>query len=48
MPLNIHLIFKTHLDVGFTNYASMVVEQYFQHHIPNSILAGTQNAREWF
>ncbi len=37
MPLNIHLIFKTHLDVGFTNYASVVVEQYFQHHIPNSI-----------
>ena len=47
MPLNIHLIFKTHLDVGFTNYAAVVVKQYFEHYIPNAIqLARTMRRRE--
>jgi len=47
MPLNIHLIFKTHLDVGFTDYAAVVIKQYFEHYIPNAIrLAQTLRERE--
>ncbi|PKO15839.1 MAG: hypothetical protein CVU39_09965 [Chloroflexi bacterium HGW-Chloroflexi-10] len=34
MPQKIHLIFKTHLDVGFTNYAAAVVQNYFTNYIP--------------
>lgn len=41
MP-NIHLIFKTHLDVGFTDYASVVTRQYFQHHIPAALRLARQ------
>ena len=37
MPLKIHLIFKTHLDVGFTNYAAAVTQQYFTHYIPAAL-----------
>ena len=37
MPRNIHLIFKTHLDVGFTDYASVVVNNYFTKYIPASL-----------
>lgn len=33
----VHMIFKTHLDVGFTDYAHRVVERYFRHFIPNAI-----------
>jgi hypothetical protein len=36
-PTNIHLVFKTHLDVGFTDYAQKVKACYFQHHIPQAI-----------
>jgi hypothetical protein len=38
----IHVIFKTHLDVGFTDYAANVVANYFEHYIPQAIrLAGS-------
>ena len=37
MVKNIHLIFKTHLDVGFTDYASVVVNNYFSKYIPASL-----------
>jgi len=37
MPLKIHLIFKTHLDVGFTNYAAVVTQQYFSRYIPDAL-----------
>lgn len=37
MPKRIHLIFKTHLDVGFTDYASVVVNNYFSKYIPASL-----------
>jgi len=37
MVKNIHLIFKTHLDVGFTDYASVVVANYFSKYIPASL-----------
>ena len=36
-PQRIHVIFKTHLDVGFTDFARRVVENYFQNYIPRAI-----------
>ena len=33
----IHLIFKTHLDIGFTDYARNVTAQYMAHFIPRAI-----------
>ena len=42
MTKNIHLIFKTHLDVGFTDYASVVVENYFKKYIPASLRIARQ------
>src|SRR3990172_9314285 len=42
MPLNIHLIFKTHLDVGFTNYARVVTADYFNRYIPSAIQLARQ------
>jgi len=45
MPLKIHLIFKTHLDVGFTNYAAVVTQQYFSGYIP-AALALARRMRE--
>ncbi len=37
MGQNIHLVFKTHLDVGFTDYAAAVIQNYFLHYIPNAL-----------
>ena len=37
MTRNIHLIFKTHLDVGFTDYASTVIWNYFKKYIPAAL-----------
>lgn len=34
MGKKIHLIFKTHLDVGFTNYGAAVVARYFNEYFP--------------
>ena len=36
-PRVIHVIFKTHLDVGFTDYAGRVVANYFEHFIPAAL-----------
>ena len=33
----VHVIFKTHLDVGFTDYARNVVRNYFTSYIPKAI-----------
>ena len=33
----IHVIFKTHLDVGFTDFSAKVVENYFNVYIPKAI-----------
>lgn len=33
----IYLIFKTHLDLGFTDVAKKVVEHYFTHYIPQAL-----------
>lgn len=34
------LIFKTHLDIGFTNYSQKVLDQYLNNFIPNAIRVG--------
>ncbi|UYN98598.1 MAG: DUF5054 domain-containing protein [Devosia sp.] len=36
----IHLVFKTHLDIGFTDHAANVVRQYHDQFIPQAISTG--------
>lgn len=36
----IHLVFKTHLDVGFTDLAAKVVDGYFTDYIPRALAVG--------
>lgn len=36
-PEVVHLVFKTHLDIGFTDFARNVVERYFDDFIPRAI-----------
>ncbi|NIK78727.1 hypothetical protein FHS15_003873 [Paenibacillus castaneae] len=38
----IHVIFKTHLDIGFTDLAKNVKEKYFKHYIPQAIQLAKQ------
>ncbi len=38
----IHLIFKTHLDVGYTDFARNVLENYIEHFIPNALRLARQ------
>jgi len=38
----VHLIFKTHLDVGFTDLAGSVVAGYFERHIPAALALAQQ------
>src|SRR5688500_14361333 len=33
----VHIVFKTHLDVGFTDYAAKVVEAYFNDFVPRAL-----------
>lgn len=33
----LHLVFKTHLDIGFTDYAANVVQTYFKKFIPQAV-----------
>ena len=33
----IHLVFKTHLDIGFTDFARNVVTRYFNDFIPRAL-----------
>jgi hypothetical protein len=42
----IHLIFKTHLDVGFTDFARNVVVNYFTHFIPQALKTAEDLRRE--
>ncbi len=37
MPERIHVIFKTHLDIGFTDYAENIFRQYCDVFIPNAL-----------
>jgi hypothetical protein len=41
----IHVVFKTHLDVGFTDYARSVVNNYFEQYIPQAVRLA-RNLRE--
>lgn len=34
------IIFKTHLDIGFTDYASNIIEKYLKQYVPNAIKIG--------
>ncbi|WDR01304.1 DUF5054 domain-containing protein [Devosia algicola] len=49
MGKRIHLIFKTHLDIGFTDHAARVRQQYHEQFIPQAIATGehffAENAR---
>jgi len=38
MKKTIHIIFKTHLDVGFTDYARVVVQRYHEQFIPRALM----------
>lgn len=40
MKKEVLVIFKTHLDIGYTNYASDVVKNYLDNYIPNAIKVG--------
>lgn len=42
MPDTIHLVFKTHLDIGFTDYAANVVRKYHTQFIPQAIALAAQ------
>ena len=37
---SIHLVFKTHLDIGFTDHAAKVRQQYHDEFIPQAIATG--------
>lgn len=36
----VHLVFKTHLDIGFTDYAANVIQKYFRQSDDFTLLAG--------
>ena len=38
----VHVMFKTHLDVGFTDYAKVVRQQYFKSHLPRAMQLAEQ------
>ena len=40
MTRTIHLVFKTHLDIGFTDHAARVRTQYHEQFIPQAIATG--------
>ncbi|MCD7059795.1 DUF5054 domain-containing protein [Pelagibacterium xiamenense] len=46
MSPTLHLIFKTHLDLGFTGYASAVRAQYHDYFIPMALDTGEHFLRE--
>ena len=45
-PRTLHLIFKTHLDIGFTRQAHEVVEAYLNHYIPAAIALARELAAD--
>lgn len=42
----VHVVFKTHLDIGFTNLAARVVRQYTEEYIPKAIELADRLERE--
>ena len=52
MIKTVYLIFKTHLDIGYTDYAGTVEKRYLESYIPNAIkvgyaLKGTETPFVW-
>ena len=45
-PSTVHLIFKTHLDIGFTDHAEAVRRQYHERFIPQALATGEHFWRE--
>jgi hypothetical protein len=41
----VHLVFKTHLDVGFTDFAANVIDKYFELFIPQAVEAARELRR---
>ena len=41
----VHVVFKTHLDVGYTDLASDVVADYLDHHIPRALALAAELRR---
>ena len=37
MPQTVHAIYKTHLDMGYTDYASNIVKRYYEEYFPAAI-----------
>ena len=33
----VHVVFETHLDIGFTDFAPKVIKKYFNEFIPNAV-----------
>ncbi len=40
MVKEVYIIFKTHLDIGYTDYAQKVIDNYLDNYIPNAIKVG--------
>lgn len=40
----VHVVYKTHLDLGFTDYAPTVIRKYLDHYIPSAIALADQLA----
>lgn len=40
MIKEVYVIFKTHLDIGYTDYAENVAKKYFESFIPSAIETG--------
>ncbi len=38
LMITIHLIFKTHLDIGFTDYSANVIQTYYDRFIPQAVV----------
>ena len=45
-PEKVHLIFKTHLDIGFTDFSARVCQHYHDHFIPMAIATAEHFWRE--
>lgn len=42
----IHVVFKTHLDIGFTDHAEKICKQYHERFIPQAIETGEHFFKE--
>ena len=42
MKKQVLILFKTHLDVGFTDYSANILQKYLKEYIPNAIRVGNE------